>query len=51
MEHFRGFRAALSNAAAKELKAFECVLRDELARRKSAVEVLGTPHEPLIMGA
>ncbi|KAL8761473.1 MAG: hypothetical protein Q9184_002408 [Pyrenodesmia sp. 2 TL-2023] len=33
MEHVRGFRAALSNVAAKELKAFECVLRHELARR------------------
>ncbi|KAL8906126.1 MAG: hypothetical protein Q9207_002215 [Kuettlingeria erythrocarpa] len=33
MEHFERFRAALSNTAASELKGFECVLRDELARR------------------
>lgn len=51
MEHVIGFKVALSNAAAKEFEAFECVLRDELARRKSAVEVVGMPYEPLTKGA
>lgn len=51
MEHFERFRAALSNAAAIELKGFECVLRDELARRKPAVEFTGMPREPLTIGA
>ncbi|KAL8925901.1 MAG: hypothetical protein Q9208_003214 [Pyrenodesmia sp. 3 TL-2023] len=47
MEHVIGFKVALSNAAAKEFKALERVLGDELARRDDShcVEVRSLKEE------